>query len=88
MAAPPPLVAYLTSRELAQMLQASYETVRRRVAAWEWPAVMIGRQARFGPEQMAAIRESLIRRAPEPLICSRERRQRNKRLRALHTGGY
>jgi excisionase family DNA binding protein len=51
LASPPPFL-YLTARELAQMFQVSYETVRRRVAAGEWPAVMIGRQARFGPEEI------------------------------------
>ena len=78
---------YLTVRELAEMLQVSYETVRRRVAAGEWPAVMIGRQARFGPEELAAIRETLLKRAPEPPMSNWERRQRNKQLRSVFPGG-
>jgi len=85
LASPP--ASYLTAGELAQMLQVSYETVRRRVAAGEWPALMIGRQARFGPEEQAAIRQASLKRAPEPPMTSSERRQRNKRLRALRLGG-
>jgi excisionase family DNA binding protein len=78
---------YLTARDLAQMLQVSYETVRRRVAAGEWPALVIGRQARFGPEEIAAIRETLIKRSLEPPAGSWERRQRNKKIRELFPGG-
>lgn len=85
LASPSP-VLYLTARELAQTFQVSYETVRRRVAAGKWPAMMIGRQARFGPEEIDAIRQKLVKRAPEPPLSSWERRQRNKRLRGLGAG--
>ncbi|MGP4033671.1 excisionase family DNA-binding protein [Pseudarthrobacter sp. 1C304] len=78
---------YLTVRELAETLQVSYETVRRRVAAGEWPAVMIGRHARFGPEELAAIRKRLSRPVHDPPMSSWERRQRNKRLRNLFPAG-
>ncbi|MFJ5860840.1 helix-turn-helix domain-containing protein [Pseudarthrobacter sp. NPDC092439] len=79
-AAPPP---YLTARELAQTLQVSYETVRRRVAGGEWPALMIGNQARFGPEEIAAIRELSFKRAPAPHPSGPERRARNKKIRSM-----
>lgn len=79
-AAPPP---YLTARELAQTLQVAYETVRRRVAGGEWPALMIGNQARFGPEEIAAIRELSIKRARAPQPSASERRARNKKIRSV-----
>jgi hypothetical protein len=46
------------------MFRVSYETVRRRVAGGKWSALIIGRHARFGPEEIATIRQSLVRRAP------------------------
>ena len=79
--------SYLTTREVADLFRVSYETVRRRVAAGKWPAMIIGRQARFGPDEIAAIRQSFVKRVPEPLPSGWERRQRNKRLRALLPSG-
>lgn len=79
---------YLTTREVAVLFQVSYETVRRRVADGKWQAMIIGRRARFGPEEIAAIRQSLMKQAPDsPPPGSWELRQRNKKLRALGTGG-
>lgn len=78
---------YLTTREVADLFQVSSETVRRRVADGKWPAMIIGRQARFGPEEITAIRQSLTKRAPEsPPPGSWERRQRNKRNRSIFPG--
>jgi excisionase family DNA binding protein len=80
-----PSEAFLTTREVADMFRISYETVRRRVADGRWQALIIGRQARFGPEEIAAIRLSLVKRAPESPPDRWERRQRNKRIRAILT---
>lgn len=79
--------SHLTARELSQTLKVSYETVRRRVAAGEWPALIIGNQARFGPEEIAALRKMLSKRSQEPPMNGWEGRQRNKRLRSLGLGG-
>jgi excisionase family DNA binding protein len=78
---------YLTTSEVAETFGISAETVPRRVADGKLPAMIIGRQARFGPEEIAEIRHSLVERALEPPLTSWERRQRNKRLRALGIGG-
>jgi excisionase family DNA binding protein len=49
----PPREPYLSTREVGDMFRVSYETVRRRVASGKWPALLIGRQARFGPEEIS-----------------------------------
>jgi hypothetical protein len=74
---------FLTTLEGEKMFRVSYETFRRRVADGKWPAMIIGRQARIGPEELAAIKESLTLPAPQPPMSSWERLQRNKRIRAM-----
>lgn len=74
---------YLTTREVAAMFQVSQDTVRRRVAAGDWPAIVIGRQARFGPEELTAIRQFLLKRVPERPMTRSERRKQSERIRSL-----
>lgn len=75
--------SYLTSAQLAMRLGLCVETIRRRVRSGAWPALMIGNRARFGPEEIAAIRELSVKRPPAPRTPSSERRARNKRLRNM-----
>lgn len=82
MANPAP-ARYLTTSEVAEMFGVSDATVRRRVNDGIWPAWRDGRQIRFGPEDIEAIK-AWGRPTPLPYrISSLERRQRNKRLRNM-----
>lgn len=69
---------YLTVPEVAQMFQICEQTVRNRVNGGQWPAWRDGRQMRFGPEEIEAIRR---KGSQGPAPDKAQRRTRNRQLR-------
>ncbi|WP_400158536.1 helix-turn-helix domain-containing protein [Arthrobacter sp. BPSS-3] len=78
---------YLTTAEVAKLFGVSEATVRRRVKDETWPAWRDGRQMRFGPAEIAAIEEWGRPKQPPMPLTPLERRQRNKQLRSVFSGG-
>jgi excisionase family DNA binding protein len=81
-------IRYLTIPEVAQMFNVCEETVRRRTRSGEWPALalVVGRQTRIGPEELAAIKK-IARKPPSlqsrPGRSSLERRELRNRLNSV-----
>ncbi|HEY1156089.1 MAG TPA: helix-turn-helix domain-containing protein [Arthrobacter sp.] len=75
------MTEFYTVPEVAKMFRVCEQTVRNRVNEGKWQAWRDGRQIRFGPEDIEAIRAQ-GQKTPTR-ISKEDKRRRNKKLRNL-----